>query len=129
MNLPGTAINNIIEYSDIETLYTIAALKLGRPLCSTITDKINNVLANRLKENFSTRSPRLYDKLEQVGSEYPDEKAIVIAGPVMVGTLLGTTYYKSDIDVYVAGGAVNRVRHVLDSEGFVLVNSGMDIDP
>jgi hypothetical protein len=128
MNLPGTAIDNIIEYSDINTLYTIAALRLGRPLRSIITYKIKNELAIRLKENFNTRSSHLYDKLERVGLEYPDVKAVAIAGSAMVGALLGTTYYKSDIDVYVAGGAVNRVRHVLYSEGFVLVNSGIDID-
>ena len=127
MNLPGTTIDNITEYSDINTLYMIAALKLGRPLRSTITYKIKNELDIRLKENFNTRSSQLFDKLEQVGTEYSDEKAIAIAGSAMVGALVGTTYYKSDIDVYVAGGAVNRVRHVLYSEGFVLVNSGIEI--
>ena len=68
IDLPGPAVQIIIEYLDLNTLYTIAALKKGRPLRSIITNRIKNVLANRLKEQLSTRSPNLYDKFELVGS-------------------------------------------------------------
>ena len=126
MNLPGPAIERILDFLDLKTLFILAALKRGLPLRSTIKTKMNAVLVNRLKKKLSSRSPKLFAKLEQVASQYADKKAIAIAGSTMVETIVGASWFDTDIDIYTAGGAANQIRNVLVQEGFVLVRSGMD---
>ena len=126
MNLPGPAIERILDFLDLKTLFILAALKRGLPLRSTIKTKMNAVLVNRLKKKLSSRSPKLFAKLEQVASQYADKKAIAIAGSTMVETIVGASWSDTDIDIYTAGGAANQIRNVLVQEGFVLVRSGMD---
>ena len=126
MNLPGPAIERILDFLDLKTLFILAALKRGLPLCSIIKTKMNAVLVNRLKKKLSSRSPKLFAKLKQVASQYADKKAIAIAGSTMVETIVGASWFDTDIDIYTAGGAANQIRNVLVQEGFVLVRSGMD---
>ena len=80
LTLPSTVLHVIADYIDLPSLY---ALISAVPILSQFIQKvIGSRLKKRLKCCMDSRSPGLFERLEQVASELP-AKSIAISGSTM----------------------------------------------
>ena len=123
--LPGLVVSKIVDYLSISCLFTFASTVPS--LYLMITHVISRRLKDRLDYILSSRSKKLFNRLEQIALQV-EEKSIAVSGSTIVQVLLGKRWENSDIDIYCTKEAAPKVRCVFAEIGLLLVHSGLEND-